>query len=429
MYRDVDLPYKTPEWSWVRPLLSSRGLQYVQTIRIGDCAFARYRTNMIPNIWKIIRQNSLVDVEFGNFGRPPPSQLRSLLRRQINLRSLDIDPEADEDNPEKLAVAVGLLRQANKALLSRSSIRKLYLTISNDADQILCRKLLSTGIRTAQLQELIVKTPLIEDWDEPTELVLLKHRFLSTCIRTSPTLVHISLSWCILPDRTILLDSYPSLQKLTLVGCANIGPALDAFQAPRLRSLTIQDTTDLEGDIKQPIAEITSLLRRFNSLQVLILELTWVLEHEDVREIANSLPYHAQSLQSLIFGCRRATLLRSNTLFQNVTEQIVIAAIRRCTKLTEIALLMSGHSFVDMGSVSQLRRQPSFRAQTLTSRAVDCQRSATSLLHQFVVDGQRRGGTRTNQRPTLAKYRRRPFTGLHPLPSHCRVRATGVIRR
>lgn len=372
MYRDLDIPYyfeSAPEWSWVRPLWSSRGLQYVQTIRLGGCHFARYRNNgFVANIWRMFRRDSLVDVEFGNFGRPAPLQLTSLLQRQTNIRILDIEVDTNEDSPKKEVVAKGLLRQANSALLSRTSIQNLSLTISTHKDQTLCRNLLSTGIQSAQLREFTVKTPLIEDWGDPSGLVLLDQEFLLSCTTTSPTLVHISLSYCILPTRTILLDACPSLKKLTLLGCSNIGPVLDAFQGPKLTSLTIRDMTDFDGPSKQPVKEIASLLRRFSSLRTLILELTSTLEHEEVRNIANALPCHAQSLQSLIFGCRptRGLTMGTDGNLQDITDQEVTAAIRSCTRLTEIAMSMDTRNFVNLGSVSSTSYHCCFRAWTLT---------------------------------------------------------------
>ena len=341
--------------------MSSRGLKHVQTIRLGDCQFARYANNrFIPKILKGFQPDTLLDIEYGNCGRPTPGQLASLLEHQTKVRSLDIEvatwegrDETDGIAQRKMAIAKELLRQANSALLSRSCIQKLVLTVEGTKDQTLCHELLSTGIQTAQLQELTLKTPLIFDWDDDLALVPLDYRFFLGCIRTSPTLVHISLSFFLLPAETILFDSCPSLKKLTILGCGNIGPVLDAFQGPRLTSLIIRDMTDVNGGSKQPFEEIASLLRRFSSLQTLILESTWVLGHEDVRNTAMALPCHAQSLQSLIFGCRPTKGVINHKRIQNITDQVVTAAIRRCTRLEEIALSMEMRNFVDQGSVSQ----------------------------------------------------------------------------
>lgn len=320
----------------------SRGLQHVQALRLGASEFLDYTPcppcqpliYLLPNF----PHNTLRVFKWGDRIRPTYGQLKDLWQSQKYLSHLQLDINSQVDRPS----LQDLLHNDLGVLRSLRSVRRVYLRLSNTVYLSLCGELLAK-LEYKQLQGISLRVEQARDVVPQYLSMQMLH-----CLPT--TLRYISLDAVKLSRSGALqLDNWPCLTGLRLLSCFNVGPILSRFSTPRLTSFTIRNVGGLGVQEQKDLDRaLNSMLKRFSTLETAVFELFFSADVPPAaRELARSLSRHSQQLKSLIFNCESFA-----DDDQDLTEEIVLGAIRRCINLKELAL---DHSWKGMKDVSLVR--------------------------------------------------------------------------
>ena len=168
----------------------------------------------------------------------------------------------------------------------------------------------------------------------------LKQRMLRAALPTS--LTSIELKCISLPSSdTLHLDEYHSLRHLKFQDCTNVGLILDNFRQPKLESLTLQFTCQL-NDGRDEFLDVQNFLIRFRSLRSLTIGRPNDIEYNRIWAcFASSIANHCESLRKLIINFRVEARLR---------KQFVKIPLR-CNKLSQLVFPIGETSLSDQCQV------------------------------------------------------------------------------
>ena len=310
-------------------------MPHVQILRVGHTEFKSNRScKILDDLLPRLPQDCLEFFEFGTSGYPEYHQLQWLWRSQKRLTNvqLAIGTCAFSDTPSAPFIE-DLLRQDFGALQSLKSVKQLSLRIGEVTDLVSCGRLVSS-LQYTRLEK--VSLELDDPWDiggyRPLEYDLFSCFFPHT-IRC------MSLCKIALPSsKTVQLDSWPSLTDLTIDRCENVVPMLANYSAPKLTTFVFQGYNEEADDLEDmETYAISSMLKRFCSLQHLRIRLVWANpESEEIptasARLAESIIYHSAQLKSLVYGIKPGIVMWPKTITP------ITAAVKRCANLEELAL-------------------------------------------------------------------------------------------
>ena len=136
-------------------------------------------------------------------------------------------------------------------------------------------------------------------------------------------------------SQTVQLDNWPFFTELSFLSCHNVGLALNDYQWPKLTTFGCRDEFLSTEDSRGPLRAVNTMLARFETLNSLILDLQDIEGGDpDLDRLATSLLCHTHNMKSLVL---RLAMNRSEEAFLDM-HGAIFDAIRRCTRLDELAL-------------------------------------------------------------------------------------------
>ena len=307
LYRNIVLPYRIDDRTWVRVdiLSQSQHLHHIQSFHIGTSILPR-NDSFCKNLQPLLRRlpkNALKAFTYGLQGRPQAEDLLTVWQEQKALRNLQLDFNLCA--PSLLEVTGYLANE----LASLTSIEELEVDFGEEVDRswtdeedkdtsalellsiIHLEKLRSLQLRYAGRDEGPPRgfgTPMAA---EPF--------LVAPCFPR--TLTRLSLSFvCLPPPEDWPLSEYHALLALELHDCLNVAPILDSIGQPKLKEFYISRQSARDS-IAVSLAT-QSFLSRFSTLVILSLDID--IDPGPIDELARAIREHGVCLRSLrIEGC------------------------------------------------------------------------------------------------------------------------------
>ena len=334
LYRDLELPYDQGDtnWSKLKSLANKEGIQYVKSLKFGLCDYTEFSfCKALEDLLPRLRKDSLKRFEFGGLGRPTHDMMKHLWHSQKSLRNLQLNfgllsPSIDD-----------ILREDAPALKALDKVDELDVNFAATVDADSAHDLLCF-LELRNLQKIQVTfVPSIN------REVSFRDPFFAHHLPIS--LTHITLNFISLPRPEFLqFDLYPSLTYLELHDCLHTGPVMDAFRKPVLRQFSY-----LHSDTNAPLDELALMLRRFNTLENLIVDIGLQAQPYDCDMLTLGIVTHCETLKSLLFYIPSQ---RSSD-----RAQILLRTATGCRRLRQLALEFDYQTIVTFCKVNPSPRK------------------------------------------------------------------------